>query len=126
MGRIGAMIGAGIIAIYVFVQVFTALGGTIPGLGEADAGGFAEGPQMRACMRQLEREGADEATAQAVCGCTFKEFEKRGLSLWDAADEEHFALMSELTRDCAQVHGLEVSPLDGSDGDGSDGGGDWG
>ena len=105
MGKIGAMIGAGIIAIYVFVQVFTGLGGTIPGLEASD---LAEGPQMRGCMRQLEREGAGDATAEAVCGCTFREFENRGLDLLDAMNEEHFPLMSEITRSCAQVHGLEV------------------
>ncbi|MFN2100351.1 hypothetical protein [Altererythrobacter sp. MF3-039] len=122
MGKIGAAIGAGIIAIYVFVQVFTGLGGTIPGMdGPGDASSFAEGPQMRGCLRNLAKEGASEAQARDTCGCMFREFDKRGLSLWDAANEDNFAMMSEITRDCAAVHGLDVPPLGGSGGDS-----DWG
>lgn len=100
-----SLLGAGIIAIYVFFQVFGALGGNIPGVEQS---AIASGPQIRGCMRELTKNGADEAQAAAVCNCTFSEFEERGLSLMDALSEEHFAAMSEITRDCAQVHGVDL------------------
>ena len=101
-----ALVGAAIVAIYVFFQVFSALGGAVPGIDQSD---LASGPQMRGCVRQLEKEGASVEQASAICGCTFREFEKRGLSLFDAMRDENFAAMSEITRSCAAVHGFEVA-----------------
>lgn len=111
MNKAIAAIGAGIIAIYVFFQVFTALGGTVPGVDPVE---LSETPQMRGCVRQLSKEGATEEQASAICGCTFREFENRGFDLFDAMEEDNFAVMSEITQSCAAVHGLEVPGSEGS------------
>ena len=97
-----AFIGAAILAIYVFFTVFGALGGKVPGV----EGTAVEAPQMRGCMRRLEREGAEEWQARDTCTCMLNEFDNRGLSLMDAMSEEHFDEMSEITQVCAERSGI--------------------
>lgn len=126
MNKAFAAIGAGIIAIFVFLQVFTALGGKIPGMEAYDVGAdYLQGPQMRGCMRSLAREGADEGTARAVCECTFAEFDKRGLSLADAFGDAQ-GMMSAITQQCARSNGVPVPGEEAVEADYSDDEEGWG
>ena len=109
-----------VIAVIVGIVAFFVVSGTLREmlLTPGGAGGeevLVDGPQMRGCIRAMLKEGADEAGAERACGCMFREFDKRGIALWDAVGERR-PEMTEVTRDCAEVHGVTVEPLPGGEG----------
>ena len=63
MNKPFAFVGAAIIAVYVFFTVFGALGGKVPGV----EGTAVEAPQMRGCVREMTKNGAEEWQARETC-----------------------------------------------------------
>ena len=107
MRRIGLVVIAAIGAV-IGLTVSHSLRGEKTPLTEAAA---SANPVTRGCIRAMDDVLPPE-DAKSACACVDAEFAARGLSLTDAFGDAR-AEMSEITRDCAQVYGADLSRLEG-------------